>query len=207
MDHQSGGEDAAHDADGNGRDVEGHVVLNDLGDGVDLGAAADAEGGDGGQQGKGHPQPFQVQPPLQGVHGAALHFAVPGAHPVLDGDEGLGVLGGDAEHAGDPAPEHRAGAAQEDGGAHPDDVARADGGGQGGGQGLELAHVARGIRVLGDGQADAGEQLALNEAGAGRHEQVGAQQQDDHGNAPDEVVQPVDKCDNRVHSLSPSLKK
>ena len=58
---------------------------------------------------------------LPDVHGAAEHGAVVVAHAVLHGRVHLGVLRGDAEHAGDPHPEHRARAAREDGRGHAHD--------------------------------------------------------------------------------------
>ena len=83
---------------------EGDVGFYDLGDSVDLGAAADAEGGQSGKQGEDDAQPLHIQAALQSVHGAALHPAVRGFNAVLDGDQRFGILGGDAEHAGEPAP-------------------------------------------------------------------------------------------------------
>ena len=74
---------------------------------------------------------------LPRVHSAAEHVAVVILHAVLNGSEGLGVLRGDAEHAGDPHPEHRARTTRDDGGAHADDVAGADCGGECGGECLE----------------------------------------------------------------------
>ena len=158
--------------------------MNDLSDGVNLSAAADAEGGHHGEGREEHPQPLEAQTPFQGVHSAPLHFPVGRLDPVFDADKGFCVLGGDTEHAGNPAPEHRARSAQEDGGAHADDVAGADGGGQSGGQGLKLAHIPRRVRVAGHRELDAGKGLALNETGAEGHKNVGAQQEHNHGDSP-----------------------
>ena len=59
-DDDNGGERAAHQADDNAGNGYGDIGLNDLGNGVDLGAAADAEGGDHREYGKEYAQPFQV---------------------------------------------------------------------------------------------------------------------------------------------------
>ena len=95
-----------------------------------------------GEHAEEHRQPFFAQALLERVHGTAQHGAVRGLHPVFDREHRLAVLGGEAEHAGEPAPEHGPGAAQRHGGRHAHDVARADGGGQGRGERAEVAHVA-----------------------------------------------------------------
>ena len=118
-----------------------------LGDGVDLRAAAGAERGEHGEQREQHGERLAELLPLEAalkrVHRAAHHAAVCGLHAVLDRDQALRVLGRDAEHTGQPAPQHRARAAEIDGRAHAYDVARADGGRERGRQRLKLADVAR----------------------------------------------------------------
>ena len=141
---------------------------------------------------------------LERVHRAAHHAAVCGLHAVLDRDQALRVLGRDAEHAGQPAPQHRARAAEIDGRAHADDVARADGGRERGRQRLKLADVARGVRVLRHRQPDAGERLFLDKSGAQRHENMCAAQQDEHRCAPYPVFERGDKARESLHVfLSP----
>ena len=132
----------------------GQIRGDDLGHGGGLHGRADAEGRDGREQGKspgaeqrppGRVAVLVSEAALPRVHGAAEHVAVVILHAVLNGSEGLGVLRGDAEHAGDPHPEHRARAARDDGRAHADDVAGADSGGKSRAQGAELADVAGGV--------------------------------------------------------------
>ena len=116
-----------------------------------------------------------MQAALQCVHRAALHAAVLGLHAVLDCDQAFRILGGDAEYAGQPAPEHSARAAEEYRRTHADNIARADGGSQRGRQRLKLTDIARRIRIFLNRQPDAGKGLALDKAGAHRHKQVGAE--------------------------------
>jgi hypothetical protein len=94
---------------------------------------------------------------LQVIHRAAAPFAffVPAAEE--DAQHVFGIVGHHAHDGGDPHPEHRAGAAHGDGVGHARDVARADGGGQGGAQGLELGN---GMLILAPGDALVGEQAA-----------------------------------------------
>ena len=203
-----GGNDAEHDADDNARNADGQVGFHDLSNRVDLRAAADAEGRQHGKQREQNRHrlaellPFQAA--LKRIHRAAHHAAVRRVHAVLDRDQALRVLGRDAEHAGQPAPQHRARAAEIDGRAHADDVARADGGRERGRQRLKLADVARGVRVLRHRQPDAGERLFLDKSGAQRHENMRAAQQNEHRCAPYPVFERGDKARESLHVfLSP----
>ena len=110
----------------------------------------------------------------------------------------LGILGGDAEHAREPHPEHGARAARDDRGGHADDRAGADGARQGGDQGAELAHVAFAALVFDDGHLDGLRQLALNETRTNSQKDVGAQQQCDHERTPNDGIDLVEYADN-VH--------
>lgn len=78
-----------------------------------------------------------MEPVPQVVHGPALPPSVRGRAVVADSQQLLHAAGGHAQQRGDPHPEHRPRAAQIDGRRHPGDTAGADGGGQGGAQGLE----------------------------------------------------------------------
>ena len=49
---------------------------------------------------------------LKCIHCTALHTTVCALHTVLHGDQGFRILGGNAENAGEPAPQYSAGAAQ-----------------------------------------------------------------------------------------------
>ena len=206
------GDDAEHDADGDARNADGQVGLDDLRDGVDLRAAAGAEGRQHGKQREQNRHhlaellPFQAA--LKCIHRAAHHAAVCGLHAVLDRDQALRVLGRDAEHTGQPAPQHRARAAEIDGRAHADDVARADGGRKRGRQRLKLADVARGVRVLRHRQPDAGERLFLDKSGAQRHKNMRAAQQNEHRCAPYPVSERGDKARESLHVfLSPFFRR
>ncbi len=145
---------------------------------------ADAEGGDGRERGEEDGQPLGVEAALEGEHRAAEHTAVFRLDAVFDGQQPFRIFGGHTEDAGDPAPEHRAGAAEGHGRGHAHDVAGADGGRQGGGQGAELADVAVRLAVLGQGQPDGFADFQLRKTQADGHEYVGAQEQNDHRPAP-----------------------
>lgn len=131
---------------------------------------------------------------LERVHRAAEHLARVVFHAILHADKHLGILGGDAQDAGDPHPENGARAAEQKARAHTDDVARADGGSQRCRKRAELGDVAIGVGrvVLSDRQLDASAKLALDEPGANRHEDVRAQQKQNHDGTPHEAVDGVD---------------
>ena len=124
------------------------------------------------------------------------------ADAVFHGQQPFRIFGGNAEHPRQPAPEHGSRSAQGDGSGHTDDVACADSGGERGGQGAKLAHVAFCRRVRFDGQADGGEQLALREPQPYGHEHVGAQEDGDHGPSPQEVAARLDECAQGFHDVS-----
>ena len=79
---------------------------------------------------------------------ASAARAVGVALTVLDRQQNLGVLGHHAHQGSDPHPEHGAGAADEDSAGDARNVAGADGGGKGGGQGLEGRNLTRAGLVL-----------------------------------------------------------
>ena len=149
-----------------------------------------------------------VLPSLRLKARSHAYMAPPSISPLwsltryLTDSEDLGILRGNAEHAREPYPEHRARAAREDGRRHAHDVARADGGGKRRGKRAELADIAFGVVVLPQGHLDGGRQLALDDARAERQEDVRAQQQDDHGRTPDRPVDSVDDAD-YVHAWPP----
>ena len=68
---------------------------------------------------------------------------VRGLHAVLDRDQTLRVLCGNAEHTGQPAPQHGTRSAEIDSRADTNDVARADGRRECGRQRLKLTDVTR----------------------------------------------------------------
>ena len=117
---------------------------------------------------------------LERVHCAADHAAVGILYAVLHGDVGFGVLGCDAENAGEPHPEDCARAAAQEAGCHTNDVAGADGSGKGCGKSAELGDVALRVGVvLRYGQLDCRGDLPLDESRSNSHEEMGAQQKPD----------------------------
>ncbi len=180
--HAAEDDDAHQDDDGeadsprgNAREVRG----DDARHGTRLYGRADAEACHGGEQREEHRADFRprgggavglfegAQP---SVHRAAEHLALVVFHAVFDRCVGFGVLGGDAEDAGEPHPQNGARAARHDGRGHADDVARADGGRKRRAQRAELRNVAFGIGVFGHRELNRLEELALDEARSKREE-------------------------------------
>ncbi len=118
-------QNAEHDRDDPRSDAE--VGREVGGNRVGLNHAADTERADRSEDREEDACPAGLEAAVEGVHRAADHRAVFTLHAVLDGDQGLGVLGGDAEDTGQPHPEDGARAAAGDRGADADDVAGADG--------------------------------------------------------------------------------
>ena len=162
-------------------------------DGVHLGGAADSEGRKGRQKREHQPQPLHMQSSFQRVHGSALHPAVLCFHPVLHGDQGLRIFGGDSEHARQPAPEHRARAAQHNGRSHSNNISRSDGRGQRRHQRAELTHLSLRVRIRREGKPDGRSQLFLNPARTDGHHQMRSEKQKDHGPAPYRFIHRVDQ--------------
>jgi hypothetical protein len=159
-------------------------IAGQRGYGVGLHHVPDTEGRDRGSHTEEHAQPLLFQSALEHVHGAAQHGAVRRAHPVLDRQQRLGIFCGNAEHARKPHPEHRPGPAQGDGGCNANDIASADGGGQGSGESAELADVAFGRVVPGYGQSQGGWQIALDEPQAEGQEQMRPEEQNQQRRPP-----------------------
>ncbi len=114
----------------------------------------------------------------------------------------FGVVGDHAEECGDPHPEHGAGAAGEDGGGDADDVARADGAGDGCGKGFKLGDglcrfvlallLAEALHGGDDGCAHGLAQLAdLHDPCQDGEQNACAEDEDYHRPAPDYIVQPL----------------
>ena len=123
-------------------DVDAELRRGQRRDRVGLHHVADAERGEHGEEREEHAEPLHAEAALERVHRPAQHGAVLGRDAVLHGQQRLAVLRGHAEDAGQPHPQHRAGAAQADRGRDADDVAGADGGGKRGRQRGERADVA-----------------------------------------------------------------
>ena len=192
--------DALHAAYDDGCRKEHHGGASDVwrkapravehgGYGVGLDGGADAERGHDGEQGEEHGQPLPSQAALYGIHRTAEHPPVGGLHAVLHGKQTLSILRRYAEHAGEPAPEHCSRAAHGHSSGHADDVARADGGGKGGGEGAKLRHVAVGAAVAAHRKAYRGEYLALGKAQTDGEEDMGAEQKNYHRPAPEKTAE------------------
>ena len=106
-------------------------LVGDGGYGVGLDGVADAEGGQSREDGEEDGRPAPAETALQGVHRSAEHTALRRFHTILDGQQTLGIFRRDAEDTRQPAPQYGTRTAEGDGRGHADDVARADGGGQG----------------------------------------------------------------------------
>ena len=130
---------------GHAAEERGFHVQDDL---IDLSHIADAEGGQNGENGeqnrKNAADGLAVLPAAQAVsqvvHRTSRPLALAVAAAVVDAQHIFGEVGHHPEKGRDPHPEHRAGAADDDGCRHAGDVAGADGGGKGGTQRLELGN-------------------------------------------------------------------
>ena len=181
-------------------------------DGVDLGDVADAERGERAEHGEddAQPLPLGAETVLDVVHRAAAPVALFVALTVLDREGDLGELGDHAEESGDPHPEHRARAAENDRAGDAGDVARADRGRQCRGDRLHRRDLALArfglLEDLADGVlppvADLGE---LNEADAEAQVNARADQQCQHDGSPYKAVYRTVDFYDLIHVISPLL--
>lgn len=193
--HQQGGHaaDAAHTADDDGggqahehdtgdAGSDGKAVVEGVSHGIGLHHAADAEGGDGREEGEQGRQPFPAQPARDVVHGAAAEGAVLVLHAVFHGQHGFGVFGGHAHEAGHPHPEQGTGAADVDGRGHTGDIAGAHGGRKGHHQSLEVGDVALGLPVggLADDEGECVDQMTELQGSQGKGQPQARADQKDH---------------------------
>ena len=129
-------------------------------------AAANAKGGQCREQGKRLGKPFHAKPALQRIHGAAQHAAILCFYAVFYRHKRLGIFGGNAQHARQPAPQHGARPAQRHRCAHAHNIAGANGGGQRRGKRAKLADVAVRPFVFCNRKANAQKGFALYYPGA-----------------------------------------
>ena len=112
-----------------------------------------------------------------------------------------------AHQRGAPHPEQRARAAEEDRRGHTGDVAGTDRRGQAGHQRLERTDLARffvAFRASAPDQCEAGADTRQRHELEHRHqEETGAQNQHQHGRAPDETVNAIDQVLQEFHSRHP----
>ena len=131
---------------------------------VGLDGVADAEAGEHAKNGKEHtkPFPFLAQAVLDVIHRAANVVATGILLAIAHGQNGLAEFGCHAYQGNNPHPEQRARATQKDRGSDARDVTGADGGGEGGHQGVERADVTLITAFAAAPEhAEAVEQLAL----------------------------------------------
>ena len=179
-----------HQTDKGTRNIRRDAIrlAGDGGDGIGLNGVADAKGCDGRKEGEEHSEPFPTQSLFEGVHRTSKHLAAGRLLTVFDGQQSFGVFRRDAKDTCEPTPEHSTRTTQGDGRGHTDDVACADGGRKGRGEGAELRHVALGIGIALYGETDGLEDMTLGKLQTDGQEHMGAQQQDDHRPSPKEVT-------------------
>ena len=178
---------ANHSSGESGRKMIG--VMGKGGDGIRLYRVAYAERGNGGEEGKKNCHETPAQSAFQGIHRTAKHAPLRRGDAIFDGEQAFGIFCSDAEDAREPAPEHSAGTAQGDGGGNADDVARTDGGCQGGGKRGELRHIANTVGVFLHRKFDGGEDPPLRKTQTNGEKNVSAEKQDYHGPAPQPPAQ------------------
>jgi len=191
------GEDGEKKAGHPAGDLEG--AQGEGGDRVGLHHAADTKGGNGGECGKEDAHPAPAQSAFEHIHRPPCHIPARGLDAVFDRQQPLGVLGADAENPGEPEPQHRPGPAKGDRGRHPDDVAGADGRGQGCGQGAELADIPLRACIPGEGEFDCLENVALGEAQPDGEKKMGAEKEENQRQAPEKTVQSGDDIGYHLH--------
>ena len=113
--------------------------LDRVRDGMHLRDVADAKRRDRAEDGEhvAEPLPLRAETIFNIVHRAAAPVALFVALAIFDSQRYLGELRHHAKQCREPHPEHRAGAAENDGACDARDVARADGGGKCRGYGLQ----------------------------------------------------------------------
>ena len=125
------GEHADKDAYDPGGNAEG--LVGQQGDAVGLDGTADAKGGQRREDGKEHGEPLHVQTTLEGIHRTTIPAAIAAFDTIFHSEQALGILGGHAEDASEPAPQHGTRTAQRHCRSHTHDIACANGGSEGGG--------------------------------------------------------------------------
>ena len=177
------------------------------GNGIDLSHIANAEAGENAEYTEQQPQDFAqlltapeaAQAVPQIVHGPAGPLPCGILPAVVDAQNVLGEVRHHAENGHDPHPENGPGTACSNGRSNACDVACTDGGGQSGAKALELADrpvllgsMGRYVLVFENGangmRHPEPEMAQLKALGQNRHQNAGAHQQHQHGQAPDKVV-------------------
>ena len=219
---ERGENDAAHEVDraggarGGGDEGDDRVIQR-ADDGLRLRAVADAEGGERREYAVKAAEPFPLgaHAVLDIIHRAADPVALGVALTVADGEHDLGVLGDHAHQRGEPHPEHGAVAAKRDRLRGADDIARADGGGKRGRNGLERRDGALAGFLAGEHLADGvlecvAELGKLYPSVADRQIQASADGAGEENIKPGHGVQLVGKKRNNLieqfHVFSPSVK-
>ena len=171
---------------------------------------ANAERSQHAEQGKEEAQPAPVgsQAVLDIVH-RPTHMIAEGIHfPVVNRQDGFGVLGGNPEERHNPHPEHGSGSTDKDGAGHASNVPRPNRGGEGCHQRLERAHIS-GIAFFCRGrfqhQAEAVAQPLDRHEAEPQHQQDACRSDEQYrgpspGKAVDRVIDRFDQFLNTRHS-------
>ena len=180
------GQHNAHDPGGEGGIIEA-VSLEGVGN-IEGGHQVKAHHvGEYHHHGEENAQPALLESLLDVVGGAAVAAAVLGTLLINLSQSTFHKGGGAAQQGGDPHPEHRAGAAQADGGGDAGDVAGTHAGGGGDHQGLEGGDAVLVLAGLHDDADRFGQEPELDELGA--HGKVdAASHQQDNENVGIEIV-------------------
>ena len=178
-------------------------------DGVHLGDVADAEGANAAQHSEhaAQPCPLLAKAVPDVVHGAAYPVALIVLFTILGGESDLGELGCHAQESGNFHPEHRAGAAEGDSAGNAYDVTCAYRCGEGRGDRLHRSYGAllgfyllAFVEHLSDGILHCiAEVPELEEVQLDGHVDAGADDEDQHGDAPHNTVHGTVDGHNFVH--------
>jgi hypothetical protein len=173
-----------------------HRGRDDARDRVALRHVADAERGEGSEEGEGNGEPFPVfaEPVRDVVHRAAGPFALRVPLAVPDRENDLAVFRAHAEEGRDPHPEDGSRPAERDGSGDSGYVAGSDRRGEGRGHGLEGGDRSLVARLLSrEGLSDRvlhgpAEMPELDRAGSAKNPYADSENQGDRGDAPYDAI-------------------
>ena len=169
------------------------------GNGVALHHASDTCAGHQSEDGKTDCKRFAVHCALHDIHRTAADETVLADKPVFNREESFSVFCCDSENAAEPAPEHRAGTAEDDRGCHTDDVSGSDGCRQRNGECAVVGDLADRIRIFLKTQTDRQRNVPLDEFEAEGEKEVTSDEQYQERNAPEKRVEGADKVSECFH--------
>ena len=147
---------------------------------------ADAERGDGREDGKQDSCPACVEAFFQHIHWPARHLTAIVGDTVFHREQGLRILGGDTKNARKPHPKHRARPTHKHRPRHAVDVPRSNRRRQRSDQRAKLANVPQRARILCHGQLDGMPEMSLHKSRADSQEKVCAKEKSDEPWPPDQ---------------------